>query len=104
METSILYPVMSAPPSSDGLVHDRSISVWPSAVAVRPVGMPGLSAVAAAVTVTLSRSSESPDAPLLSRASTATMVSPTALAHRLRIPVLVLTMPERIPLVLNVKP
>ena len=33
---------MTAPPSSEGAIHVRSISVWPSAVAVSPVGLPGM--------------------------------------------------------------
>ena len=43
-ENQIRYAVMSAPPSSAGALHDRSICDEPTAVAVRSVGAPGGSA------------------------------------------------------------
>ena len=42
VDTSIRYPVMAEPPLADGAVHDRLIRVLPLAVALSPVGMPGL--------------------------------------------------------------
>ena len=46
VETSTRYPVMAAPPSLAGTLHDRSTRVCPLAVAVKFVGAPGGCAVA----------------------------------------------------------
>ena len=43
---SILYPVISSPPSSSGALHDRSIPVGETSAAVRSVGLSGASASA----------------------------------------------------------
>ena len=53
VETSTLYPVIAEPPSLDGAVQDRSICVWPLAVALSPVGAPGTPTAAVVALATL---------------------------------------------------
>ena len=45
--------MIAAPPVDTGAVHERSIRVWPLAVAVRPVGAPGAEGEAEVVVVVL---------------------------------------------------